>query len=168
MVRGGRRVSTVVILEDDESSRCFVESVLEREFRVIATDSPENAIRLCDSEQPDLFVSDNLLKAALSGLQTVCLIHESHPQLPVLVISGMPPEGWPDLDFGCFEKLVNSARLSFLQKPFKSEAIRKQVADLISGNWSSSEIQMVCASAANHRGSAESWRVRFPSPRTQA
>ena len=137
------RVTTVVVLEDDDSSKCFLESVLEREYRVIVTDSPENAIRLCESEQPGLLVSDNLLKAALSGLQTLCRVHETLPQLPLLIVSGTAPEGWPDADFECFERLVNSARLSFLQKPFKGELIRKEVKNLINGNWSSPEIQMV-------------------------
>lgn len=47
-----RTVKTVLILEDDDSSRFLLEAVLDKEYRVVVTASPEEAIRIANSNRP--------------------------------------------------------------------------------------------------------------------
>jgi DNA-binding NtrC family response regulator len=123
----------IVVLEDDASSLSVLKWVLERQYQVVTTQQPEEAIRICESDSPDLLVADNVLHSPLSGIQTFYCIHQHLPKLPCLMISGTPPEGWRDLEFDCLEKLVvDNARLIFLAKPFTSEALRQAVAELMS------------------------------------
>lgn len=149
-------MKALVILERDPSSRYFMEAVLERDYRVVVTDSVEHAIRLCEFQAFDLFISDNQFRLPLSGLRTLCRIHERHPQLPLLIVSATPPEGWSDIDFHYFGKLVNTARLSFLQKPFNSDALRKELLNLMRPKWSSGKIRALHAGAEKHRTQTES------------
>jgi len=60
--------------------------------------------------------------------------------MPLLIVSGTPPEGWPDVDFDCLVKLVAGAAIGFLLKPFTAAAPRSKVSDLVDRNSDSQEI----------------------------
>ena len=136
--------------------------MLEPEYRVITADAPEDAIAACHAERPDLFIADNRLRSAASGLETLLRVHESRPQMPLLIVSGTPPEGWSDGDFDCFARLVSRAAIGFLLKPFTVAALKSKVRDLIDRNSDSQEIRTVLELAARHRQTPESWRFRYP------
>ena len=156
-------MKTVLIVEDDPTALIVLKTVLEREYRVILTQTPEDAIAVCSTEpSPDMFIADNRLRSRVSGLQTLLHIHESRPQMPLLIVSGTPPEGWPDVDFDCFVKLVSGAAIGFLLKPFTAAALRSKVSDLVDRNSDSQEIRRLLDHAARHRQAPESWRFRFP------
>ena len=144
-------MTTILILEDEPNNGFLLQSILEEEYRVILTDSPEQAIRVCDSEVLGLFICDNQLRASVSGLQTLQHVHYNYPQLPVLLTSGTPPEGWSDIDFDCFGKMVDSARINFLPKPFNTDDFRRAVSDLMNERTGSSEIHKVYSDAVNYR-----------------
>ena len=144
-------MNAVLILEDDRWSRSVLNAILERSYRVTLTDSSEDAIRICLNEPPDLLVADNLLRSATSGVQTVCRVHELWPKLPFLIVSGTPPEGWHDDDFQCFGRLVMSARLGYLDKPFTAAELTAKVSDLMNADWNPKGIQLLYERAAMHR-----------------
>ena len=149
-------MTTILVLEDDPSSGFILKSILEEEYRVILTDSPEEAVQVCDSEVLVLFISDNQLRTSVSGLQTLQHVHPNHPHLPLLITSGTPPEGWTDIDFDCFKTLVNSARIGFLPKPFNTDDFRRATCDLMNGTTGSSEIQKVYSDAVIFRSRSQS------------
>src|SRR5439155_620808 len=108
----------------------------------------------CHAEPPDLLISDVGLKSAGSGLETLLRVHEHYPQLPLLIISGTPPEGWRNSDFDCFRKLVmNGGQLGFLQKPFTAQSLRAEVDTLISGKSDPPRIRALFDEAAKYRRS---------------
>ncbi len=153
----------VLVLEDDSSSLFVLKSILETNYRVILAETPEDAIRICRTAPPDLVVSDNLLKSPLSGVQTLCQIHEVHPAVPFLINSGTPPAGWGEADFDCLAKLITTARLDFLQKPFTVAELRAKAANLI-GRTAVPGIQVEFAKAVAARAFAETRQVRFRPP----
>ena len=136
--------------------------MLEPEYRVITADAPEEAIAACHAEPPDLFIADNRLRSAASGLETLLRVHEFRPQMPLLIVSGTPPEGWSDGDFDCFARLVSRATIGFLLKPFTVVALKSKVRDLIDRNSDAQEIRTVLELATRHRQTPESWRFRYP------
>jgi DNA-binding NtrC family response regulator len=125
---------TVLLLEDDPSSSLLLQTVLERRFQVLVTNRPEAAIEISAAESLALLICDNQLRSDESGLQTALRIHKVHPNLPILITSGTPPEGWSDVDFECFAQLVNSARIDYLQKPFLASAVWGPIERLLSGS----------------------------------
>ncbi len=161
-------MKTVLISEDDPTSLMVLKAVLEREYRGITTEIPEDAFVVCSTEpSPDIIIADNRLRSAPSGLETLLRVHESRPQIPLLLVSGTPPEGWSDSDFDCFVKLVSGAAIGFLLKPFTAAVLKSKVGDLIGGNLDSQEIRTVLEQAAHHRQTPESWRFRFPPSQAQ-
>jgi CheY-like chemotaxis protein len=85
-------MKTVLLLEDDPISLALYRRVLGRECSVLVSKTPDEAIRLCNNEDVDLFIADNLLDGSDSGLQTLKRAHQTRPDLPLLVVSGTPPE----------------------------------------------------------------------------
>ena len=155
-------MKTVLISEDDPTSLMVLKAVLEREYRGITTEIPQDAFVVCSTEpSPDIIIADNRLRSAPSGLETLLRVHESRPQIPLLLVSGTPPEGWSDSDFDCFVKLVSGAAIGFLLKPFTAAVLKSKVGDLIGGNLDSQEIRTVMEQAARHRQRPESWRFWF-------
>jgi DNA-binding NtrC family response regulator len=156
-------VKAVAILEDDRMSLTFLRAALERDYRVMTTEIPEGAFAICNTEPlPDLIIADNMLRSASSGIEILLRVHECRPQMPLLIVSGTPPEGWSDSDFDCFAKLVSEAAIGFLLKPFTAAAIKGEVCDLLARNWDSQEIQTLFEQAARYRQTPECWRCRFP------
>jgi DNA-binding NtrC family response regulator len=92
-------VKTVLLLEDDAISLTLYRRVLSREHRVVIAHTPTEALRLCESETPDLFIADNTLTSLVSGVRTLFDAHKRNCQMGLLVVSGTPPEGFDDRDF---------------------------------------------------------------------
>ena len=89
-----------MILEHDRTSLKVLKTVLEREYRVITTEIPEDAIAVCSIEpSPEPFSAESWLRSAVSGLETLLRVYESRPQMPLLIVLGTLPEGWSNGDF---------------------------------------------------------------------
>ena len=87
--------------------------MLEREYRVITTEIPEDAIAVCSIEpSPEPFNAEGWLRSAMSGLETLLRLraYESRPQMPLLIVLGTLPEGWSNGDFGPL--MISTAVLS--------------------------------------------------------
>ena len=93
-------MKTVLIVEDDPTALIVLKTVLEREYRVITTEIPEDALAVCSIEpSPEPFSAESWLRSAVSGLETLLRVYESRPQMPLLIVLGTLPEGWSNGDF---------------------------------------------------------------------
>jgi DNA-binding NtrC family response regulator len=153
-------VKTVLLLEDDALSLALYKRVLSREYSVVATDGPHEALRLSASEAPDLFIADNVLASPTSGVRTLHDAHKRNRWMKLLLVSGTPPEGLDDRDFRCFEKLARTGLFSFLQKPFTMQAFMRVVRGLIHGKPDTAEIERVVDAALEFRRSKENDKSR--------
>jgi two-component system cell cycle sensor histidine kinase/response regulator CckA len=87
--RESGRGETVLLVEDDDSVRAIIETVLDRSgYRVVATDNPGTALLLAErSEQvPDILVSD-VLMPLMRGPELAARLRVLLPTLPVLLLS---------------------------------------------------------------------------------
>ncbi len=117
---------TVLVIEDNESSRFVICSVLERAgFDVVEAETADEALSASKSNGHCLsaVVSDVML-GMLPGSRVAARIRELHPEIPVLFVSGFP-----------FDHLVDRGFLEredrFLQKPFSAQMLLATIESLM-------------------------------------
>lgn len=84
---------TVLVVDDDASiCRFFLLALRQEGYHVLATTSPEEALRLALDHRPvDLLVTDYQMPS-MSGAELARRLHALRPGLPVLLVSGAPAE----------------------------------------------------------------------------
>jgi len=126
----------VVILDDDPGSVSALSSVLEQRWEAISINfsDPTNAVRICCAEASglDLLVCDVDLKAALTGIEVALHVLNSHPGLPILIVSGMALEGLDEADFEKLPQLLGE-RVAFIEKPFTASQFLATADNLVEG-----------------------------------
>lgn len=116
--------SIVLIVEDDVMQRMMVADALERaNFEVMCASTAEGAIGLLHTGQRiDLIITDVVLAGRLTGWDLARSSRAQDPTIPVVYVSGFPPE--PD-------RVVDGGH--FIAKPFDVvglvETVRALIAD---------------------------------------
>jgi two-component system cell cycle sensor histidine kinase/response regulator CckA len=115
---GWRGRGTVLVVEDEEGVREVVGRMLERlGFHVITAVDGQDAIRVLDEHNGAVTaVLLDLSMPRMGGSETVQLLRERSPELPVVLMSGYTEQEVP-------AKMLDGAGgpVGFLQKPFLSE-----------------------------------------------
>lgn len=106
---------TILVVEDQPEVAEYITAVLESHgFRVIAASSGDHAVHvLSNLARPPRAVLSDVVMPGMDGLALAARIRESHPQLPIVLMSGN-------------EHLPQSHRdttVSFLAKPFTEDAL---------------------------------------------
>lgn len=112
--KGLSTVPTILLVDDDRAVRESLRRVLVTEgWRVVSAASGEEALERLAERQPDLMITD-LRMAEVSGWDL--LFHENinRPNLPVFVISALPPHEAGGADHFAAE---------FFQKPLDLDAL---------------------------------------------
>ena len=106
-----RRVKRVLIIED-EPLTAFDNEVMLRDagYDVVAThDDFEEAVAALDRETVDLILSDVRLRGKRTGIQ---LAEEARKRgVPLLFVTGHPPDNARDLAIGCLMKPYSERQL---------------------------------------------------------
>jgi two-component system nitrogen regulation response regulator GlnG len=82
----------ILIVDDDREKRFLIAVHLQREFqgvRLIECDSGAAAIEKLEHESVDAIVTDNNM-SPVNGLELIGWIHQRHPTLPVVMVTGNP------------------------------------------------------------------------------
>ena len=108
----------VLIVDDEAAIREVVSAVLEDEgYRPRGAANSDEALREIDRRPPGLVLLDIWLEGSeLDGLEVLDLVRRSHPDVPVIVISG----------HGTIETAVTAIKkgaYDFLEKPFNAERL---------------------------------------------
>lgn len=83
--------ASVLVVDDDEAIRDFLRDVLRNSYEVSAAATAEEALRLL--REPDAGFAAALVDVNLPGMgggDLVTLMHASHPETAVIVMSGEP------------------------------------------------------------------------------
>jgi DNA-binding response OmpR family regulator len=115
----------ILYAEDDADTRELVTLVLKMQnCQVIATGSHDEALRLAQAEQFDLYLLDNWIPG-ISGVRLCQLLREVDPQTPVLFYSG-----------AAYERdkahALESGAQGYLVKPVGGDELAAEVLRLIS------------------------------------
>jgi PAS domain S-box-containing protein len=115
---------TILVVEDEDSVRELVASTLARDgYRVLRAASAEDALgRAADAGRIDLLLTDARMPG-MSGIALARILLETHPDLPVVVMSGYSEEV---LDMAGFP-----ASAQVLQKPFTPKLLRQRIREIL-------------------------------------
>jgi two-component system cell cycle sensor histidine kinase/response regulator CckA len=118
-----RSGGTILVAEDDDSTRSVVNRVLQRAgYQVLLAPDGVQALRIVESQASaiDLLLTD-VIMPGLTGPQLSARAHEHVPHLPVLFMSGYPADALSE---------VSGLQLEtdFIAKPFASAALLQRVA----------------------------------------
>lgn len=119
------RAPHVLVVEDHPDMRTFVAEGLGREFRVTATGSAEEALRLAASDPPDLVVTDAMLPR-MSGVRLVQALHANTAlqDVPVLMLTARTDDEFQ-------AKALRSGVQDFLGKPFSMAVLQARIERLL-------------------------------------
>ena len=110
--------SEILIVDDEADIRELVSGILNDEgFDTRVAGESEGALAAIEARRPSLIVLDIWLQGSrLDGLELLDVIHERHPDLPVVIISG----------HGNVETAVSAIKkgaYDFIEKPFKADRL---------------------------------------------
>lgn len=108
----------ILIVEDEDDIRAMIGGILEDDgYEVRLTATSAEAINSLKSRKPSLMILDVWLKgSAMDGIELLDSIKKSHPNMPVIIISG----------HGTVETAVSAIRkgaYDYIVKPFKADKL---------------------------------------------
>ena len=125
---------TALILEDEPLVVEVFRKVLQNNgFVVLAAETAEAALRWYNDHKLRiaLIIADIILPGASSGTDAVLQIRSTRPDVPVLFISGTPPDAWSTEDSQNVAALPMGS-YSLLQKPFTVQTLMDAIEELLS------------------------------------
>lgn len=115
---------TVLLVEDEDMVRAVAERALTRQgYRVLTAQDGEQGLEVLGSgETIDLLISD-VVMPNMDGPAMVARARHSHPDLPVLFMSGYAEEQ--------LRKSIDIANVAFLPKPFSVSQLAEAARDTL-------------------------------------
>jgi two-component system cell cycle sensor histidine kinase/response regulator CckA len=126
-VETGARPSTILLAEDEQGVRTFLEMALTRAgHKVIASRTGPDAVLAGMSAMGpiDLLIAD-VVMPGLSGPEVAEHLRRSHPEMRTLFLSGYASHA-------SLPERVTAEPAAFLQKPFTVETLMSKVRDRLS------------------------------------
>jgi two-component system cell cycle sensor histidine kinase/response regulator CckA len=115
---------TILLVEDEAMVRAVAERALTRHgYTVLTAENGEAALEiLAREEKIDLLISD-VVMPTMDGPTTVREARKTHPDLPILFISGYAEEQ--------LRKSIDLERVAFLAKPFSVQRLAEATRDAL-------------------------------------
>ncbi len=114
----GAAERTILVVDDDESLREFLEILLQKEgYRVVAASSGEEALECLEKEDVSLVISD-IRMPGMDGVSLLRAIKSRRPDMPVVLITA----------FASMDSAVDAMKegaWDYLTKPFRIEELRE-------------------------------------------
>ena len=90
MSQDNSKPALILVVDDDSGQRSLLESFLSSQgFAIVTADSGEQALAILDARDVNMMVSD-VRMPGMSGLDTLRRVRETHPNLPVLLVTAYP------------------------------------------------------------------------------
>src|SRR5579883_2658980 len=129
-------MASILVIDDDRAVLATVKMLLERATHTVeAVETSRSGLQLLKARSFDLLV--DIFMPGMDGFETMKLVHQSWPEMPVIVISGqefrLASERRPDF----LHMATRLGAMSSLQKPFKSfellAAVSASLSNLVLG-----------------------------------
>jgi DNA-binding response OmpR family regulator len=123
------QMSTILVVEDDDSVSDLIKTVLEEEgFSVIVAPTAEKAKELIAIEKPTLAMIDIILPGQ-GGMDLILDLHAQYPDFGIILTSGKI-----DMTKSTFKVLAHQfGVVSILPKPFTIEELLSTVNEALAG-----------------------------------
>jgi signal transduction histidine kinase/ligand-binding sensor domain-containing protein/DNA-binding response OmpR family regulator len=124
-VENGADVQKLLIVEDNSELRFFLSEYLSDSYKVIETGSAKDALQICESENPDLVISDVMMEN-MDGIQ-FCRSLKSTPEIshiPVILMTAL----------ASVENKLTGYKVGaddYITKPFEPELLKIRVRNIL-------------------------------------
>jgi CheY-like chemotaxis protein len=121
-------LANILVVDDDVAVQATIRLLLERAgHSVVVAGDGRKGLATFETGNFDLLFLD-IFMPGMDGLETMRLVHQQQPQIPIIVISGNPVtwEAAAGPDFLTMATKLGAVRS--LQKPFKPAALLAAVA----------------------------------------
>jgi two-component system, cell cycle sensor histidine kinase and response regulator CckA len=138
----------VLVVEDESAVRTVARRILEHAGYTVftASDGPEAlSLHAQHATSIDLVLTD-MVMPTMSGVAVATALHAHHPQLPVVIMSGLANDA--------MARDVDGDLMTVLRKPFTPEALIQRVGEALQSSQvlsASPAFQMVGGSAGSQR-----------------
>jgi CheY-like chemotaxis protein len=126
-------MASILVIDDDRAVLSTIRLLLERATHAVAAvDNSQAGLQLLGTKDFDLLIVD-IFMPGMDGFETMKLVHQSRPNMPIIVISGqqfrLASERRPDF----LHMATRLGAVSSLQKPFEPAELMAAVADSLLG-----------------------------------
>ena len=126
-------MASILVIDDDRAVLATIKILLERAAHTVeAVDNSRTGLRLLEAQSFDLLIVD-IFMPGMDGFETMRLVHQSRPHMPVIVISGQQfsySERSPDF----LHMATRLGAVSSLHKPFKPSELLAAVDGILSSS----------------------------------
>ena len=122
-------MARILVVDDDTAVQATIRLLQERAgHNVVTAGDGRKGIALFGTGDFDLLFLD-IFMPGMDGFETMRLVHQRKPRIPIIVISGkpIPPDSGPDF----LTMAMKLGAISSLQKPFKPAALLASVAECL-------------------------------------
>jgi CheY-like chemotaxis protein len=127
-------MASILVIDDDRAVLATIKVLLEQAAHTIeAVDNSRDGLQLVASRSFDLLIVD-IFMPGMDGFETMKLVHQSRPDMPVIVISGQQFSFASDRPPDFLYMATKLGAVSSLQKPFKPAQLLAAVDSSLSGS----------------------------------
>jgi CheY-like chemotaxis protein len=122
----------ILVIDDDRTVLATIEVLLERAAHTVeVVDNGPAGLKLLGTRDFDLLIVD-IFMPGMDGFETMKLVHQSRPEMPVIVISGfgLASEGQPDF----LHMATRLGAVSSLHKPIRPSELMTAVNHSLSNS----------------------------------
>ncbi len=121
-------MARILVVDDDVAVQTTVRLLLERAHHsVVTAGDGRKGLALCRTGDFDLLFLD-IFMPGMDGFETMRMVRQLHPQLPIIVISGRPISSEADTGPDFLTMATKLGAISSLQKPFRPADLLAAVA----------------------------------------
>ena len=121
-------MAKILIVDDDTGVQATIRIILEQSgHSVVVAGDGRKGLAIFEAGDFDLLLLD-IFMPGMDGLETMRLVHQQRPLIPIIVISGRPIGSDPAEGPNFLTMATKLGAISSLQKPFKPAALLAAVA----------------------------------------
>jgi CheY-like chemotaxis protein len=120
-------LASILVVDDDIAVQAVMRLLLEQDgHEVSAASNGLKGLKTFETGNFDLLIVD-IFMPGMDGLETMRIVHQQRPDLPIIVISGRPISSGSSDEPDFLAMATKLGAITSLQKPFKAPALRALV-----------------------------------------
>jgi CheY-like chemotaxis protein len=132
-------LASILVVDDDIAVQAVMRLLLEQDgHEVSAASNGLKGLKTFETGNFDLLIVD-IFMPGMDGLETMRIVHQQRPDLPIIVISGRPISSGSSDEPDFLAMATKLGAIRSLQKPFKAPALRALVRSCLEASEGSNK-----------------------------